>query len=116
MIVAQSALQTGALGAAVGSIEAMSVISGSLFGLFLLDERVGAHGFFEISAVVVSIAAILGGHRPARAGRGTHHGRRRRRTRAGRADTVSALQAPACPQQPEAGERELAERRRAGCA
>ena len=44
VIVAQSALQTGALGAAVGSIESMSVISGSLFGLFLLDERVGAHG------------------------------------------------------------------------
>ena len=61
VIVAQSALQTGALGAAVGAIEAMSVISGSLFGLFLLNERVGAHGFVEISAVVVSIAAILGG-------------------------------------------------------
>ncbi len=45
VIIAQSALQTGALGAAVGSIESMSVISGSLFGLFLLDERVGAHGF-----------------------------------------------------------------------
>lgn len=61
VIVAQSALQTGALGAAVGAIEAMSVISGSLFGLFLLNERVGAHGFVEISAVVVAIAAILGG-------------------------------------------------------
>lgn len=61
VIVAQSALQTGALGAAVGSIEAMSVISGSLFGLFLLDERVGAHTPFEIFAVVVSITAILGG-------------------------------------------------------
>jgi hypothetical protein len=61
VIVAQSSLQTGALGAAVGSIEAMSVISGSLFGLFLLDERVGAHGAFEIFAVVVSIAAIVGG-------------------------------------------------------
>ena len=61
VIVAQSALQTGALGAAVGAVEAMSVISGSLFGLFLLNERVGAHSFFEISAVVVSIAAILGG-------------------------------------------------------
>jgi drug/metabolite transporter (DMT)-like permease len=61
VIVAQSALQTGALGAAVGAIEAMSVISGSLFGLFLLNERVGAHGVLEISAVVVSIGAILGG-------------------------------------------------------
>jgi hypothetical protein len=61
VIVAQSALQTGALGAAVGSIESMSVISGSLFGLFLLDERVGAHTPFEIFAVVVSIGAILGG-------------------------------------------------------
>ena len=61
VIVAQSALQTGALGAAVGSIEAMSVISGSLFGLFLLDERVGVHTPSEMVAVVVSIAAILGG-------------------------------------------------------
>jgi len=61
VIVAQSALQTGALGAAVGSIESMSVISGSLFGLFLLDERVGAHSAFEIFAVVVSVAAIVGG-------------------------------------------------------
>ena len=56
VIVAQSALQTGALGAAVGSIESMSVISGSLFGLFLLDEHVGAHTAFQICAVVVSIA------------------------------------------------------------
>jgi drug/metabolite transporter (DMT)-like permease len=61
VIVAQSALQTGALGAAVGAVEAMSVISGSLFGLFLLNERVGAHGFLEISALVVSVGAILGG-------------------------------------------------------
>ncbi|MDQ1383452.1 MAG: hypothetical protein QOG65_831 [Actinomycetota bacterium] len=61
VIVAQSALQTGALGAAVGSIESMSVISGSLFGLFLLDERIGAHTAFEVFAVVVSIAAIVGG-------------------------------------------------------
>ena len=61
VIVAQSALQTGALGAAVGSIESMSVIAGSLYGLFLLDERVGAHTPFQIFAVVVSIVAILAG-------------------------------------------------------
>ena len=61
VIVAQSALQTGALGAAVGSIESMSVISGSLFGLFLLAERVGAHTPFQIVAVVASVAAILAG-------------------------------------------------------
>jgi hypothetical protein len=61
VIVAQSALQTGALGPAVGAIEAMSVISGSLYGLFLLDEHVGAHGFVEVSAVALSIAAILWG-------------------------------------------------------
>jgi len=61
VIVAQSALQTGALGAAVGSIESMSVIAGSLYGLFLLDERVGAHTPFQIFAVVVSIGAILAG-------------------------------------------------------
>jgi hypothetical protein len=39
----------------------MSVIAGSLYGLFLLDEHVGAHGLVEVSAVVVSIAAIVGG-------------------------------------------------------
>jgi hypothetical protein len=61
VIVAQSALQTGALGAAVGATESMSVISGSLFGLFLLNERVGAHGVFEITALVISVAAIIGG-------------------------------------------------------
>jgi len=61
VIVAQSALQTGALGAAVGATESMSVISGSLFGLFLLNERVGTHGALEITALVVSIAAIIGG-------------------------------------------------------
>jgi hypothetical protein len=61
VIVAQSALQTGELGAAVGATEAMSVIAGSLYGLFLLDEHVGAHGLVEVSAVVVSIAAIVGG-------------------------------------------------------
>jgi hypothetical protein len=61
VIVAQSALQTGALGAAVGATESMSVISGSLFGLFLLNERVGAHGAFQITALVISVAAIIGG-------------------------------------------------------
>jgi len=61
VMVAQSALQTGELGAAVGAVESMSVISGSLFGLFLLNERVGAHGLSEIAAIVVSIAAIVGG-------------------------------------------------------
>jgi len=61
VIVAQSALQTGALGAAVGATESMSVISGSLFGLFLLNERVGVHTAFELFAVVISIVAILAG-------------------------------------------------------
>ncbi|HEV7525264.1 MAG TPA: DMT family transporter [Acidimicrobiia bacterium] len=61
VIVAQSALQTGALGTAVGSIESMSVISGSLYGLFLLNEHVGAHSAFEIFAVVFSIVLILWG-------------------------------------------------------
>ena len=61
VIVAQSALQTGALGASVGATEAMSVISGAGLGLVLLDEKVGAHGAVEITAVVVSIGAVLGG-------------------------------------------------------
>lgn len=61
VIVAQSALQTGALGAAVGSTESMSVISGAVLGLVLLDEHVGTHGALQTSAVVASIAAVLWG-------------------------------------------------------
>ena len=61
VIVAQSALQTGALGASVGATEAMSVISGSTLGLVLLGERVGTRGVFEITAVVVSIGMVLWG-------------------------------------------------------
>jgi len=61
VIVAQSALQTGELGAAVGATESMSVISGAILGLFVLNERVGTHNAFEIFAVVVSIAMVLGG-------------------------------------------------------
>jgi len=61
VIVAQSALQTGALGAAVGATEAMSVITGATLGLVLLNERVGTHGAFEITAVIVSIGMVLWG-------------------------------------------------------
>ena len=61
VIVAQSALQTGALGASVGATEAMSVITGATLGLFLLNERVGTHGAIEVSALVVSILAVLWG-------------------------------------------------------
>jgi drug/metabolite transporter (DMT)-like permease len=61
VIVAQSALQTGQLGAAVGATESMSVISGAILGLFVLNERVGANNAFEIFAVVVSIVMVLGG-------------------------------------------------------
>ncbi len=62
VIVAQSALQTGALGAAVGAIGIDERDLGSLIlGLFVLNERVGANNAFEIFAVVVSIAMVLGG-------------------------------------------------------
>ena len=72
VIVAQSALQTGALGAAVGSIESMSVISGSLFGLFLLDEHVGAHSVVPDLRGRRVDRRDPRGHRRAVAGRGAH--------------------------------------------
>ena len=73
VIVAQSALQTGALGAAVGSIEAMSVISGSLFGLFLLNERVGAHSVLRDLRGRGVDRRDLGRDRHALAGRGANY-------------------------------------------
>jgi hypothetical protein len=61
LVVAQSALQTGALGPAVGAIEAFTVLTGSILGITLLDEHVGAGGAVEVIAVVVAVAAVLGG-------------------------------------------------------
>jgi len=62
LVVAQSALQTGALGAAVGASEAMIPITAAALGLGLLDERietVGAGWVIVTIAVVAVVWAIL---------------------------------------------------------
>ncbi|MDQ1520817.1 MAG: hypothetical protein QOI55_1890 [Actinomycetota bacterium] len=61
VIVAQSALQTGALAAAVGATEAMGPISATILGLALLDERVATHSAPQIAAILISVGAILTG-------------------------------------------------------
>jgi drug/metabolite transporter (DMT)-like permease len=61
VIVAQSALQTGALGAAVGATEATGPISAAVLGLLLLNERVSTDTGFEAVAVVLSVGAVLWG-------------------------------------------------------
>jgi drug/metabolite transporter (DMT)-like permease len=57
----QSALQTGALGAAVGAQEAMAPISAAIFGLVLLHEEVAAQNGVQIFLVSCSLLAVLAG-------------------------------------------------------
>ena len=61
LVVAQSALQTGALGASVGAIETLTVLTGSVLGITLLDENIGAGGPFEAAVIGVAIVAIVTG-------------------------------------------------------
>ena len=61
LFIAQSALQTGALGASVAAIESATVLTGSILGITLLDERIGAGGALEVGVVTLTIVAILGG-------------------------------------------------------
>jgi drug/metabolite transporter (DMT)-like permease len=61
VVIAQSALQTGALGAAVGTTEAMGPISAAILGLLLLGENVSAASATQAFAIVVSILAVLWG-------------------------------------------------------
>ncbi len=60
-LLGQSALQTGALGAAVGGIEAMTVLTGAVGGIVVLDERVSMSGPYEIVCVVLAAIAIIAG-------------------------------------------------------
>jgi hypothetical protein len=60
-LLGQSALQTGALGAAVGGIETMTVVAGALGGIVVLDERVSMSGPYEIICVVAAAIAIVAG-------------------------------------------------------
>ena len=57
----EQALQTGALGAAVGAQEAMAPISAAIFGLVLLHEEVAAQNGIQIFLVSCSLIAVLGG-------------------------------------------------------
>jgi len=57
----QSALQTGALGAAVGAQEAMAPISAAIFGLVLLHEEVATQNGVQIFFVSCSLVAVLVG-------------------------------------------------------
>jgi hypothetical protein len=60
-LLGQSALQTGALGAAVGGIEAMTVLTGAVGGIVVLDERVSMSGPYEIVCVALAAIALLAG-------------------------------------------------------
>ncbi len=55
VVIAQSALQTGALGAAIGASEAMIPLTAAALGLGLLDEWIDAKG---LGWAIVAIAAI----------------------------------------------------------
>jgi drug/metabolite transporter (DMT)-like permease len=60
LVIAQSALQTGALGAAVGASEALIPITAAALGLGILDEQIDAHGIGWL-IVASSVAAIMWG-------------------------------------------------------
>ena len=60
LVIAQSALQTGALGAAVGASEAMIPITAAALGLGILDEQIDAHGIGWV-IVAASVVAIVWG-------------------------------------------------------
>ena len=59
--ITQSALQTGALGAAVAGQESMAPISATALGLALLHEQVSVDNVFQAAAVVFAVGAVLWG-------------------------------------------------------
>jgi drug/metabolite transporter (DMT)-like permease len=61
VVIAQSALQTGALGAAVGATEATGPVSAAILGLVVFDERLTGDGALHALLVGVSVAAIIWG-------------------------------------------------------
>ena len=58
VVIAQSALQTGALGAAIGASEAMIPLTAAVLGLGLLDEGIDARGA-GWAVLAISVVAIL---------------------------------------------------------
>jgi hypothetical protein len=61
VIIGQSAFQTGALAASVGSTESTAPIAAAILGLVLLDETVFFDSADQVAAVVISICMILFG-------------------------------------------------------
>ncbi|HET9728986.1 MAG TPA: DMT family transporter [Acidimicrobiia bacterium] len=61
VLFAQSALQTGALGAAVGAMEAVGPMLGALMGCWLLDEQITANTPGQVFAIVVAIGGMAWG-------------------------------------------------------
>ena len=61
VIIGQSAFQTGALAASVGSTESTAPIAAAILGLVLLDESVFFDSADQIAAVVISVCMILFG-------------------------------------------------------
>jgi drug/metabolite transporter (DMT)-like permease len=59
LVLAQSAFQTGALAAAVGAEQVMQPLSGVLFGVWLLDERVSAEDVLSRIIAVGALATML---------------------------------------------------------
>jgi hypothetical protein len=58
LVIAQSSLQTGALGAAVGASEAMIPVTAAALGLGLLGEGIDAEGV-GWAILAISVVAIL---------------------------------------------------------
>ena len=61
VIVGQSAFQTGALAASVGSTESTAPVAAAILGLVLLDETVSVNDAFQVAAVVISVCMVLFG-------------------------------------------------------
>jgi hypothetical protein len=59
VVIAQSAFQTGALAASVGSTESIAPMSAAVLGLVLLNEHVTTDTATQAFAVTLSVAAIL---------------------------------------------------------
>jgi drug/metabolite transporter (DMT)-like permease len=60
LVIAQSALQTGALGAAVGASEAMIPITAAVLGIGLLNEQIDAQGVGWLVVASSGVAIVWG--------------------------------------------------------
>jgi hypothetical protein len=60
LVIAQSALQTGALGAAVGASEALIPITATILGLGILHEQIDAQGIGWVAVASSAVAIVWG--------------------------------------------------------